>query len=613
MRRLSLALAVLGLALCLAGSVDSVRADEGWTIDSFEVTYNIDQSGIVHVSEDIRVDFGGLEKHGIFRDMPVRYDYDGENDRLISPGNITVTDGGSNEIPFKLISSSANLRIQIGDANKLVSGKQRYVIGYILTGALNPFSDHDEFYWNVTGNGWPVQITRVKATVMLPTGKVERSACYQGPVGSTALCSEVTGPTNVATFSADGSLLEGEGMTVVVGMPLGIVDVGPPVLVSKDKSATDQFFDLFDISPLTIGAAVVLGLVMLIAIFRLWWVEGRDRWLGDMFYLNDGDGKGVEATKPILAHESIVVEFTPPELGRRERRLRPAEIGVLLDERADTLDVSATIVDLAVRKHLKITEEKSGGVFGLFQKKDYQLDRLDNPDDELLPYESQLKDALFDDGDSVKLSDLKNKFARDLAKVKKALYSQSMKNGFFARNPETTMTISRVAGIVIAAAGCGTAYGLGLAFGGGLIGVAIVAAGIAIFLLAPAMPRRTGKGRVLYRRSLGFRKFMVTAETEREKFAEKANIFHEYLPYAIVYGCVDRWAKVFQDLGIDVGEPYYYSGRGPFIAAAFADSVSNFSSSVSSTMASTPGGSGGSGFGGGSSGGGGGGGGGGSW
>ena len=44
-----------------------------------------------------------------------------------------------------------------------------------------------------------------------------------------------------------------------------------------------------------------------------------------------------------------------------------------------------------------------------------------------------------------------------------------------------------------------------------------------------------------------------------QKFAERANIFHEYLPYAIVYGCVDRWANAFKDLGIEVGQPGYKS------------------------------------------------------
>jgi uncharacterized membrane protein len=145
-----------------------------------------------------------------------------------------------------------------------------------------------------------------------------------------------------------------------------------------------------------------------------------------------------------------------------------------------------------------------------------------------------------------------------------------------------------------------------------LIGVPLIVAGVLLLSLAGAFPRRTGNGRVLYRRSLGFRRFMVESDAPREKFAENANIFHDYLPYAIVYGCVPRWAKVFKDLGIDTGTPSYYIGTGPFVAASFADSMTSFSSSISSTMASTPGGSGGSGFGGGS-GGGGGGGGGGAW
>ncbi len=613
-RILAFTASLLLFSLLVLAPPGAVRADEGWTIDSYDVTYSIESSGIVQVVEDIRVDFGALEKHGIFRDMPVRYEYDEENDRLISPGNVTVDDGEGNPHRFELISNDINLRIKIGDPDVIVSGPQRYRISYILTGAMNSFSDHDEFYWNVTGDEWPVRIVDASATVQLPDGGEATDVdCFQGPRGSTERCTSQTAQSE-AMFSTTRLLAEGEGFTIVVGLPFGLVDVGPPILVDEPKSDAEKFADLFELNPFTIFGSIGLGVLLLGAIVRLWWAEGRDRWLGDVFYLHDGNSGGVETTRPLLAHETVVVEYTPPDVGRKGRRLRPAELGVLLDERADTLDVSATIVDLAVRKHLQITEEKSGGFFGLFKKTDYKLDRLDGAVDDLLSYENQLKDAFFDDGDSVMLSSLKNKFYKDLAKVKKALYSQTMKNGFFARNPETTTTVVRVAGGVLAAAGAGLVYLLGILFGGGLLGIPVILAGILVFLIAPAMPRRTGKGRSMYKRALGFRKFMVAAETERQKFAENANIFHEYLPYAIIYGCVDRWASVFKELGIDPGEAYYYVGRGPFVATAFADSVSSFSSSISSTMASSPGSSGGSGFGGGGgSGGGGGGGGGGSW
>jgi uncharacterized membrane protein len=225
-----------------------------------------------------------------------------------------------------------------------------------------------------------------------------------------------------------------------------------------------------------------------------------------------------------------------------------------------------------------------------------------------------LKDALFDTGDIVKLSDLKNKFHDDLAKVKSSLYEQGVEDKFFPVNPETVRHLFSGAGVAVGLLGGGAVYGLGRLFGGGLIGVPLIVAGVILIFTANAFPRRTGTGRVLFRRSLGFRRFMVESDAPREKFAENANIFHDYLPYAIVFGCVDRWAKVFKDLDIDPGPPAYYIGTGAFVAASFADSMTSFSSSISSTMASTPGGSGGSGFGGGGgSGGGGGGGGGGAW
>ncbi len=174
--------------------------------------------------------------------------------------------------------------------------------------------------------------------------------------------------------------------------------------------------------------------------------------------------------------------------------------------------------------------------------------------------------------------------------------------------------IYRVAGAVIAGVGAAIGYFLGQSFGAGLIGIPIAVCGSILLLLAHLMPRRTAKGRVLYRRCLGFRLYMTTAEKERQAFAERANLFEEYLPYAIVYGCVKKWAKALEGLGLEKRASDWYVGNNVFAATQFAEGVGDFSSSISGVMASTPGESGGSGFGGGGgSGGGGGGGGGGSW
>lgn len=618
-RLLPLATMLLALA-ALAMTVDGAQAQSSdWTIDSYNVQYDIQRSGAVQVTEDIHVTFD-VPKHGIFREMPTRYHYDDSHDRLISVGDVSVEDGSGNEYQFELISSDANLQIKVGDPDREITGAHEYVIKYTLLNALNPQTDAatgdewDEFFWNVTGHNWEVPIHDAHATVSLPADGIERVTCYQGPPGSTFPCrSEST--EREATFSYDGTQFSGDDFTVVVAIQKGVIDVGPPVLVEPLKDDWEQFLDWWSFSPMALGATGVLSFVLVAVVLRLWWTEGRDRWYGNLFYLHDGDEKNPGSRKPLFASETLVVEYEPPKLGGRNgRALRPAEIGVLLDERADTLDVSASIVDLAVRKHLKITETKSGGMLGLFKKTDYTFDRTSTDDSDLLGYESKLKNALFESGDSVSMSSLKNKFYKDLERVKTALYKQSVEDKFFPNNPETTRTIYTVAGLVVAGVGVAVLIGLGISFGGAIVGIPVIIGGLLLAMFAGSMPRRTAAGRSLFRRSLGFRKFMMTAETERQKFAERENIFNDYLPYAIVYGCVERWAKAFASLGIVPSEPYWYAGTRPFNALVFASTMSSFSSSVSSTIASTPGGSGGSGFGGGGgSGGGGGGGGGGSW
>jgi len=115
------------------------------------------------------------------------------------------------------------------------------------------------------------------------------------------------------------------------------------------------------------------------------------------------------------------------------------------------------------------------------------------------------------------------------------------------------------------------------------------------------------------RRVLGFRRYITTAETDRQRFNEQAGIFAEYLPYAIVFGAVDRWARAFRDIDTVATTAAWYVGATAFDAPTFSHNLESFSSSVSSTITSTPASSGSSGFSGGFSGGGGGGGGGGSW
>src|SRR5437867_529042 len=174
---LSVVILTFGL-LAGSGPETASAQDEGWVIRSFDVRYELQADGSFNVREDIAVDFGALERHGIFRDMPVEYRYDDRNNRLIDVSDVSVTDGGA-EVPFETSDSRPNMRIKIGDPDRLLSGRQRYVITYRVYDGLNPFPDHDELFWNVTGNVWPVTIERASATVVPPGPGVERIKCFQ--------------------------------------------------------------------------------------------------------------------------------------------------------------------------------------------------------------------------------------------------------------------------------------------------------------------------------------------------------------------------------------------------------------------------------------------------
>src|SRR5882762_8305030 len=180
-------MAVLAAGWAISVSASTVHADEGWIITSFHSDITVATDSTLTATEDIRVDFGSLQKHGIFRTIPLRYRYDDSSDRYYLFEVKSVTDG-SKALTHTDYVDHDNQVIKVGDPGRTVSGAQRYVISYIVQGALNSFADHDELFWNVDGALWPVAKRSVTSTVNLPARAFQKAACYQGPTGSREAC-----------------------------------------------------------------------------------------------------------------------------------------------------------------------------------------------------------------------------------------------------------------------------------------------------------------------------------------------------------------------------------------------------------------------------------------
>jgi uncharacterized membrane protein YgcG len=577
--RAAAALALIALAALL--SAPASAADGGWVITAFDSQIEVQRDGRVRVTETIDVDFGALERHGIVRDIPVRYRWpaDPHKVRVYQLQVLTVTDARGRPWPYTSYGNEASLEIKIGDSDRTVTGSQRYRIAYVLQGALNGFPDHDELFWNVTGSQWQVPIHRATATVVAPAS-FSQTACYAGLAGSRESCGGVQSVANGAAFASGRAIQPGDDFTIVVGLRKGVVPEPTPILQDRPRDIGDFFL----LTPAWLALAAFVAVAGVAAVVWRWYSVGRDD----------------------REHETIVPEFEPPE------KLRPAQIGLLIDERADTLDVTATIVDLAVRGFLTITEIPKQGLLG---KRDWLLTRRKLSGD-LQGYETIIFEGLFATGEEVKLSSLRHHFYTSLARAQSELYSDAVRRGWFPVDPSKTRVTYAVAGIgLVILAGILTAA-LGSLAGGGIVGLAAAVPAIGLIASSPVMPRKTRSGAELARRSFGFRRYMEVAEKDRQRFAEKEQIFAAYLPFAIVFRCVDQWAKAFEGIDLKEVTSSWYSGSSlaSFSAMNMSQDLSSFSDQISSTIASTPGGSGSSGFGGGgSSGGGGGGGGGGSW
>ncbi len=245
----------------------------------------------------------------------------------------------------------------------------------------------------------------------------------------------------------------------------------------------------------------------------------------------------------------VAVQFTPPQ------GVQPGLVGTVIDEEANTIDVSATLIDLAARGHLTIAEEEGGFLRG----KDWRLTRTTPTAEQartaLLPYEEALLAGVFATEPTRTLSSMKNTFKPTLQRVQGLMYDEVVRRGWFRRSPAAQRgTWTGLGGLMVVGSGLAFGFlsgplfslgaGTGLPFPPAaiLLGGAVVAGFIVVFL-GRRMAARTAEGSAVKAQSEGFKKYLVTAEANQITWEEAQDIFSRYLPYAIVYGVASQWAR----------------------------------------------------------------------
>jgi uncharacterized membrane protein len=537
------------LILLFALAASASAQPHNWRVSDFNDTISIASDGKTLVSEKITLTFIG-QWHGIHRTIPVEYPGPQGTNYTLFVEVMSVTDENGNKLKYDSTKSGnyRDLKIYIPGA---VDTTRVVNIDYSVRNAVRFFDNYDEFYWNVTGNDWPVPIDHASAFVALPENAAGglRAQAFTGAYGSkqSEATAEVKG-ADVVSETISALPMRG-GLTIDVYIPQGIL---------KPPSALTKFFWFLGGNPI-----LFLPLFTCAVMFALWYSVGRD------------PDPGV----------SVAPQYEPP------KGMCPAEAGTLLDDAIHPRDITSTIVDLAVRGYIKIEEKVD--TFLVFHHKDYLFHLLKPREQwstDLTPHERVMLENIFVSGNETRLSDLKNRFYAVIPIVRQDIMSALKSKGIYALDPESANGYSIAAGIAIAilVVAVQVMGWMNLFYSIPLVIGSVLVSAVIWWLFARQMTAKTVAGARTRIAVLGFQEFMNRVDTDRIK-RMPPDTFEKFLPYAMALGVEHHWAQAFD--GIIKDPPSWYvspNGYVGFSPLFFSSSMHSMATDMHQVFTSAP-------------------------
>jgi uncharacterized membrane protein len=526
---------------------------KSWRISDFHDNIDIAKDGSAFVTERITLVFVG-EWHGIYRKIPIEYPGPGGTNYRLYLHVLTVTNGEGQDLKYdsSVANGERNLKIFIPDA---VDATRTVEITYDVSNGMRFFADHDEFYWNVTGNDWPVPIDHASATVRFPeyaAGSL-RAQAFTGVYGSAERDATSNVEGAAAEFETNNPLPMRGGLTIDIYIPKGIL---------TEPGAFTRFLWFVGANPV-----VFLPPLTLVVMFTLWWFMGRDPDPG----------------------MSVAPMYAPPT------GVSPAEAGTLLEDSIHPRDITSTMVDLAVRGYMKIEETAEKGL--VLSHKDYIFHLLKPQaqwtDQDLAPHERVMLENVFAGGSDTRLSDLKNRFYTAVPVIRQDIMSELRTKGMYRLDPESAngYSIGAAIGILILFAIFQYFHWADFFTSVPLLIVCLVLSAPIWWLFARVMSAKTVKGCRTRVAVLGFQEFMNRVDKDRLKVMPPTT-FETFLPYAMALGVEHHWAQAFAGIIKDpptwyVGPGGYYPGMG-FNPILFSSSMHSMATDMHQVFISAP-------------------------
>ncbi len=502
------------LAVCV---VLPARAD-GSAAEAFEFAGELRADGLLFVTETLTFADGGAPAE-LTRAIPVEEELNRHDTRHFRLREIAVQVDGAAVEPGVASGTETVLTIP-------ASGARSITISYLVAGATR---HEDGDGQRLTVVEWPV-LHGLSVSVERATGELRADApvalvdCHAGPPGSVAKCDAYAAGLSESPYPsfAQSGLAAGDEVWLAAGFPAEAVQATESITArwSLDRA--------FSVSPPHLLAAFGVALLGAAGLFVLHRRGGTD---------------------PVAAAARPIGGFRPVGEGESvfavDAGLRPGHVGTVADERVDPIDITATLLDLAVRGHLLITELPRE----LHQLLDWRLTRRPSPaGDALARFEEDLLEAI---GDGVLASELPALLAPALARVQDDLYDEVVAKGWFESRPDSTRTAWRTRGYVALGVAVVAAVLLIAFTGYGLLALVLVALAGALTWVSDRMPRRTVLGSEILGGLQALSLLLATHPTTQMPAGRELAEISQVLPYAVVLGGKDRWIQAMADADRD--------------------------------------------------------------
>lgn len=550
---------IVGAILLILPSITFAQ-EKSLVWERFDVDIVVNVDGTFDVCEHQDILFTDGEFTFGYRHIPLRnYGYLSDWSVTDASGNVYQEDSSENAFTFNVESASNGYTLRWYFPSR-GSSSETYSVCYTVHDGLRMYDGGDQVWWKAIygDRSFPVQAGRVRV-LPPPPAQVQEYAAYvnSADASSRATATLVGEAKEGVIFELGDQLDAGEEFEVRVQFDADVVDGQVQSWQAQADAETAQADATAALiarwSPIATLGFCALGILLMFAapagLYLLWYKKGR--------------------STPVAMVADYLPE--PPD------ELPPGLAGTLLDETVDMQDILATIVDLARRKAISITEDSTDK--GWFSETDF-IYRREFDDVPLAPYEAELIKQIFGSRDQVRLSDLKNKFYKKLPIVRDAMYKAAVERGLFPQNPAVIRNFYYSAGCIgiVLAVLVGIGLTLMLAwltpaaiFPG--IGLGIFAIGLVI--LARAMPRKTDAGSEAAARWKAFKNYLKNIE-RYSNLEQQKEIWDRWLPYAIAFKVDKDYMRKFAAVNAPAPgwyfpsptlygpyRPWYYGGSAP--------------------------------------------------